>query len=78
MTRIECRPRLWEDSGMPLLVSALVLYLVKRVRPMTVALAVFEAWRRLPPEQRQRLLEAARRNAPRVASSLARRGRPRV
>jgi hypothetical protein len=63
---------------MPLLVSSLVLYLLKRVRPMTVAVAVFEAWRRLPPEQRQRLLEAARRNAPRVASSLARRGRPRI
>jgi hypothetical protein len=78
MTRIECSPRLCEDSGMPLLVSALVLYLVKRVRPMSVAVAVFEAWRRLPPEQRQRLLEAARRNAPRVASSLARRGRPRI
>jgi hypothetical protein len=78
MTRIECSPRLCEDSGMPLLVSALVLYLVKRVRPMSVAVAVFEAWRRLPPEHRQRLLEAARRNAPRVASSLARRGRPRI
>ena len=77
MTGIECRPRLCEDSDMPLLVSALVLYLVKRVRPMTVALAVIEAWRRLPPEHRQRLLEAATRNAPRVASSLARRGRPR-
>lgn len=63
---------------MPLLVSALLLYLVKRVRPMTVALAMFEAWRRLPPEHRQRVLDAAIRNAPRVASSLARRGHPRV
>ncbi|HJS49627.1 MAG TPA: hypothetical protein VJ745_04840 [Gaiellaceae bacterium] len=63
---------------MPLLVSALLLYLVKRVRPMTVALAMFEAWRRLPPEHRQRVLDAARRNAPRVASSLARRGRPQI
>jgi len=63
---------------MPLLVSALVLYVLKRVRPMTVAVAVFEAWRRLPLEHRQRLLETARRNAPRVASSLARRGRPRI
>jgi TRAP-type C4-dicarboxylate transport system substrate-binding protein len=62
---------------MPLLVSALVLYLVKRARPMTVALAMYEAWRRLPPEHRQRLLEAAKRSAPRVASTLVRRGRPR-
>ena len=63
---------------MPLLVSALLLYLVKRVRPMTVAVAVFEAWRRLPPEHRRRLLLTARRNVPRVASSLARRGRSRI
>jgi len=66
-----------EDLGMQLLGSALLVYLVRRVRPMTVALAMLEAWRRLPPEHRQRLLVAARRNAPRVASSLARRGRPR-
>jgi hypothetical protein len=67
-----------EDSGMPLLVSALLLYVIRRVRPMTVAVAMYEAWRRLPPEQRQRLLNAATRNAPRVASSLSRRGRPRL
>ena len=64
-----------EDFGVPLLVSALLLYLVKRGRPMTMAVAIFEAWRRLPPEHRRRLLLAARRNAPRVASSLVRRGR---
>ena len=71
-----------EDLGVQLLVSALLLYLVRRVRPMTVALAMVKAWRRLPPEHRQRLLRAATRtatrNAPRVASSLARRGRPRI
>ncbi|MGH3135755.1 MAG: hypothetical protein ACRDPV_04600 [Gaiellaceae bacterium] len=63
---------------MPFLVSALLVYLVKRVRPMTVAVAMYEAWRRLPPEQRQRLLDSARSNAPRVVSTLARRGRPRL
>jgi hypothetical protein len=44
---------------------------------MGVAFAVYEAWRRLPPEQRNRILETARRNAPKVASSIARRGKPR-
>jgi hypothetical protein len=67
-----------EDFVVPLLVSAVLLYLVRRVRPVTVAVAMVEAWRRLPPEHRQRLLMAARRNAPRVASSLVRRGRPRL
>jgi hypothetical protein len=67
-----------EDFVVPLLVSAVLLYLVRRVRPVTVAVAMVEAWRRLPPEHRQRLLLAARRNAPRVASSLVRRGRPRL
>jgi hypothetical protein len=67
-----------EDFAVPLLVSAVLLYLVRRVRPVTVAVAMVEAWRRLPPEHRQRLLLAARRNAPRVASSLVRRGRPRL
>ena len=62
---------------MPLFVSAVIVYLVRRVRPVTVAFAMVEAWRRLPPEQRQRLLMAARRNVPRMASSLVRRGRPR-
>jgi hypothetical protein len=67
-----------KDLAMPFLVSAVLVYLVRRIRPMTVAVAMYEAWRRLPPEQRERMVLAARRNAPRVASSLARRGRPRI
>jgi len=67
-----------EDFVMPLLVATVLLYLVRRVKPITVAVAMFEAWRRLPPEHRERLLIAARRNAPRVASSLTRRARPRL
>lgn len=62
---------------MPFLVSAVLIYLVKRIRPVTVAVAMFEAWKRLPPKHREQLLLAARRNAPRVASSLVRRGPPR-
>jgi len=62
---------------MPLAVLTVLIYLLRRIRPTTVALMVFETWRRLPPQQRQQLLLAARRNGPRVASSLMRRGRPR-
>jgi len=63
---------------MRLLALSLLVALVRRVRPMTVAVALYETWRRLPPEQRERILVSARRNAPRLVSSLARRGRPRL
>jgi len=63
---------------MPIAVLTVLIYLVRRIKPTTVALVVFEAWRRLPPEQRQQLILAARRNGPRMASSLVRRGGPRV
>ena len=65
-----------DDDAVLLVALALVSRLVRRVRPMSLALALYETWRRLPPEQRQRLVLAARQNAPRVASSLTRRGRP--
>ena len=64
---------------MPLAALTLLLYLVRRrLRPTAIALVAYETWRRLPPEQRQQLLLAARRHGPRMASSLVRRGRPRV
>jgi hypothetical protein len=62
----------------PVAVLTLLVYLMRRIKPTTVALVMFEAWRRLPPRHRQQLLLAARRNGPRVASSLIRRGRPPV
>lgn len=63
---------------MPVAVLTLLVYLLRRIKPTTVALTMFEAWRRLPPQHRQQLLLAARRNGPRVASSLVRRRSPRV
>lgn len=65
------------DGEVQLVVLAILMRVVGRVRPMGIAFAVYDAWRRLPPEQRERLLDAARRNAPKVASSIARRGKPR-
>jgi hypothetical protein len=66
-----------EDDAVPVAALTLLLYLARRVKPTTVALVMFEAWRRLPPKHRQQLWFAARRHGPRVASSLVRRGRPR-
>jgi hypothetical protein len=70
-------PGVCEDAGVPVAALTLLVYLMRRIKPTTVALVMFEAWRRLPPQHRQQLLLAARRNGPRVASSLVRRGRPR-
>jgi hypothetical protein len=60
-------------SSVPLVALTVLLWLLRRVKPTTVALVAFETWRRLPPAQREQLLLAARRNGPRVASSLVRR-----
>ena len=57
------------------LATTLLVYLMRRVKPTTVALIAFKTWRLLPPEHRRQLLVAARRNGPRVASTLIRRGR---
>jgi hypothetical protein len=67
-----------EDADVPVAALTLLVYLMRRIKPTTVALVMFETWRRLPPQHRQQLLLAARHNGPRVASSLIRRGRPRV
>ena len=67
-----------EDAGVPVAVLTLLVYLLRRIKPTTVALVMFEAWRRMLPQQRQQPLRAVRRNGPLVTSSLVRRGRPRV
>lgn len=60
---------------MPALAIGIVVFFLRRLRPTTVALLAYRTWRRLPPEQRQAVVLAARRNGPRLASSLARRSR---
>jgi hypothetical protein len=65
-------------SPVPLVVMSIVLFFLRRLRPTTVALVAYRTWRRLPVEQRQQIILAARRNGPRLATSLARRGRPRI
>jgi hypothetical protein len=64
-----------EDAGVPLTALTVLLYVMRRVKPTTVALIAYKTWRWLPPEQRRQLLLVARRNGPRVASTLIRRGR---
>jgi hypothetical protein len=65
-------------AAMAALAIAVVVFFLRRLRPTTVALLAYRTWRRLPPEQRQAMLLAARRKGPRLASSLARRSRLRV
>jgi hypothetical protein len=67
-----------DDVAVPIAVLTVLIYIARRIKPTTVALVMFEAWRRLPPEHRQQLVLAARRNGPRMASSLVRRGRTRA
>jgi hypothetical protein len=38
--------------------------------PVGVVLTAYDLWRRLPPKQRKRIIEAARKHGPRVASSV--------
>jgi hypothetical protein len=65
-------------SRMPALVIAILVFFLRRLRPTTIALLAYRTWRRLPPEQRQAIVLAARRNGPRLASSVARRARVRA
>jgi hypothetical protein len=62
-------------AAMPALAIGIVVFFLRRLRPTTVALLAYRTWRRLPPEQRQAVIVAARRNGPRLASSLVRRSR---
>jgi len=66
---------LCDDAAMPLVVFTVLVWLARRLRPLSLAIAAFETWRRLPPQHRRALALAARKNAPRVASAVARRTR---
>jgi hypothetical protein len=70
-------PRVCDHAEMRLLVSALLAFMLRRGRPLGLAFAVYDAWRRLPPAHRRQLLLAARRHGPRLAAAVARRTRPR-
>jgi hypothetical protein len=63
--------------SVPALAIGILVFFLRRLRPATVALLAYRTWRRLPPEHREAMIIAARRNGPRLASSLARRARPR-
>ena len=64
--------------AVPFVAISIALFLLRRLRPTTVALIAYRTWRSLPPEQRQQIILAARQNGPRLASSLARRSRSRI
>jgi hypothetical protein len=64
------------DDADVLLVSTLLSFVFRRARPLGLAFAVYETWRRIPPAHRRRLLLAARQHGPRVAGAVVRRARP--
>ena len=43
--------------------------------PLGVALTAYELWRRLPPRQRKRLIEATRVHGPKLAAAIVARRR---
>jgi hypothetical protein len=57
-------------------------YVTRRVGPVGLLLTAWDLWRRLPPRQRQMIVDQARKHGPRLANAAAakrreRRGRPR-
>ncbi len=47
--------------------------------PAALAIAAYKLWRRLPPDQRRQVLDAARKHGPKIkagAASIKRAGRP--
>ena len=59
-------------AAMPTLAIGIVVFFLRRLRPTTLALVAYRTWRRLPPERREAVIVASRRNGPRLASSLRR------
>lgn len=49
--------------------------LTRRAGALGLALSAYDVWRRIPPKQRRKLLEATRTHGPRVAAAAVKRGR---
>ncbi len=47
---------------------------LKGVRPLGLALAVYDVYRRLPPEQRRQLVDLTRKHGPRLAQKAMKAG----
>ena len=45
--------------------------ITRRIGPVGVALTLWDVWRRLPPRQRQWMLQQARTHGPRLAKQAA-------
>jgi hypothetical protein len=55
----------------------------RRIGPLGIALTAWDLWRRLPPKQRRKLMDATRTHGPRLAAKAmehrrSRRGRPKL
>jgi hypothetical protein len=50
--------------------------LTRRAGPLGIALTAWDIWRRLPPRQRQQMLDLARKHGPRVATRVMQARRP--
>jgi hypothetical protein len=47
---------------------------ITRVGPLSLALTVWDIWRRLPPRQRRQILNIARKHGPKVAARVMQAG----
>jgi hypothetical protein len=45
--------------------------LIRRAGPVGLALTAYDIWRRIPPKQRAKLVDVARKHGPRVAARAA-------
>jgi hypothetical protein len=53
-------------------------FIARRVGPVGLLLTAWDLWRRLPPRQRQMIVEQARKHGPRLANAAAAKGRERA
>ncbi len=44
--------------------------LTRRAGPFGLALTAWDLWRRIPPKQRKKIMEAARKHGPKVAARM--------